>query len=291
MIEREPSRTALAAASYRAAHQVLEAGRVFSDPLAVAILGEDADRIRAEPELHHARRGVRFFVAARSRLAEDALRRAVETAGVGQLVVLGAGLDTFACRNPFGDRLSVFEVDHPATQAWKRRRLAEAGVAVPATLTFTPVDFERETLSERLASAGLRPDVPAFFMWLGVVPYLTSAAIGSTLSYIAAHPAGSQVVFDYGEPLDAVAPELRAQYEERAARVAAAGEPFLSHFVPSELHRRLDRLGFDRIEDLDVPSIVSRVAGERAAAATPRSGGHLLFASAPPTRERRAAGA
>ena len=280
MIEREPSRTAFAAATYRAAHQVFEAGRIFNDPLAVPILGDDADHMLANPEVHQAQRGIRFFVTARSRLAEDELARAVETRGVGQVVVLGAGLDTFGYRHPFGDRLSLFEVDHPATQAWKHRRLREAGIGIPKSLTYAPVDFEREDLSKPLARAGLDPDVRTYFMWLGVVPYLTPQAITSTLSYIAGHPGGAEVVFDYGEPRELVDPGLREQYEQRAARVAAAGEPFLSFFIPSELQELLGKLGFDRIVDLDLPAILTRLFGDRAASApVPRSGGHVLFAA------------
>jgi methyltransferase (TIGR00027 family) len=282
MVEQEPSRTAFAAATYRAAHQVLEAGRIFSDPLAVSILGVDADHILAAPEIHQAQRGIRFFVVARSKLAEDELARAVETRGVGQVVVLGAGLDTFGYRNAFGDRLRIFEVDHPATQAWKHRRLREAGIGIPKTLTYAPVDFERDDLAEQLARAGLDPAVRTYFMWLGVVPYLTPRAITSTLSYIASHPGGAEVAFDYGEPRDAVDPGLREQYERRAARVAAAGEPFLSYFVPTELQEQLRTMGFDRITDLDLPAILARLFGDQAASAPmPRSGGHVLFAATP----------
>src|SRR5271157_2024662 len=119
----EPSRTALGAAAHRAVHQVLERGRIFSDPLAVRILGADAETTLRDAENNPARRKLRLFIAVRTRFAEDALAAAVAR-GVRQLVVLGAGLDTFAYRNPFGEQLHVFEVDHPATQAWKRERLA-----------------------------------------------------------------------------------------------------------------------------------------------------------------------
>ena len=285
MLEQQPSKTALAAAAYRAAHQVLEQGRVFADPLAVPILGLDPEVFRQNPEAHEAKRGIRFFVVARSNIAEAALAQGVETRGVGQLVVLGAGLDTFACRNSFGDRLKVFEVDHPATQAWKRRRLSEAGIAVPDNLIYAPVDFERENLSEQLAKAGLDPDVRTFFTWLGVVPYLTKAAIASTLSQIAAHPGGAEVVFDYSEPREMIDPALRAHYEERAARVAAIGEPFLSFFEPAALHEELGALGFARIDDLDLPAIVLRLFGEpkdpaaQGSAPPRRAGGHVLLAA------------
>jgi methyltransferase (TIGR00027 family) len=278
MQEREPSRTAFAAAAYRAAHQVLEDGRIFKDPLAVPILGVDPATF-ADPEHQEIRRSVmRFFVAARSNIAEAALKRGVEERGVRQLVVLGAGLDTFAYRNPFEGRLKVFEVDHPATQAWKRRRLEEAGIAIPSSLTYAPVDFERESLTGQLAAAGLDPDVRTFFTWLGVVPYLTGEAIVATLAQIAAHPGGAEVVFDYSEPREALDPATQAYYDARAARVAAIGEPFLSHFVPEGLHGRLRALGFAEIDDLDMPALVTRLTGVTSDGVR-RPGGHVLFAA------------
>lgn len=286
MLEREPSRTAFAAATYRAAHQVLEDGRIFPDPLAVQLLGVEPDVFLQHPEIQEAQRGMRFFVVGRARIAETALAAGVEERGVRQLVVLGAGLDTFAYRNPLGPRLRVFEVDHPATQAWKRRRLREAHIPVPDTVVYALVDFERDDLAERLAQAGLDPSVRTFFTWLGVVPYLTLEAIELTLERIGAHPGGAEVVFDYGEPRDRIDPALRARYEERAARVAAVGEPFLSYFAPDDLHAKLSGFGFTEIDDLDAPSMVERLTGVRPRAAAPsatappsRSGGHVLFAA------------
>ena len=286
MLEREPSRTAFAAATYRAAHQVLDHGRVFADPLAVQILGVEPQAFLQNPEIQEAHRGMRFFVAGRAKIAETALAAGVDDRGIGQLVVLGAGLDTFAYRNPFGTRLRVFEVDHPATQAWKRRRLHEAGITIPESVVYVAVDFEREDLAERLAQAGLDPSVRTFFTWLGVVPYLTLDAIDLTLGEIGAHPGGAEVVLDYGEPRDRIDPALRAQYEERASRVAAAGEPFLSYLVPEELHAKLRSIGLTHIDDLDVPSMIERLTGVRARdggptaiAPPPRTGGHVLLAT------------
>lgn len=286
MLEQEPSRTAFAAATCRAAHQVLEQGRIFADPFALRILGVDEEAFLQHPEIQEAHRGMRFFVVGRAKIAEAALAAGVDDRGIGQLVVLGAGLDTFAYRNPFGARLRVFEVDSPATQAWKRRRLSETNVPVPDSVVYVPVDFERENMVERLAQAGLDPSVRTFFTWLGVVPYLTLEAIDLTLGRIAAHPAGAEVGFDYGEPRDRIDPALRAQYEERASRVAAAGEPFLSYFVPEELHAKLRSSGFSQIEAFDVPSMIERLTGVRARAAAapgpappPRTGGHVLLAS------------
>jgi methyltransferase (TIGR00027 family) len=281
MQEREPSRTAFGVAAYRAVHQVLEDGRLFKDPLALPILGMDPDTLLADHAAGEDRRGVRFFVVARSNIAESALRRGVEERGVSQLVVLGAGLDTFAYRNPFGDRLKVFEVDHPATQAWKRSRLAQAGIPIPENLTYAPVDFERENLTEQLAAAGLDPAVRTFFTWLGVVPYLTREAVEGTLRQIAAHPGGAEVVFDYSEPLEEVDPELRARFQERLARVAAIGEPFLSFFMPAELHEQLRALGFTEIDDLDFPGMMARVTGQPPQGPVRKIGGHVLYAATP----------
>jgi methyltransferase (TIGR00027 family) len=188
MQQGEPSRTAFAAAAHRAAHQILEGGRIFSDPLAVRILGRDAESIAREAEAEPSRRTMRLFIAVRTRFAEDALAAAVES-GVRQLVVLGAGFDTFAYRNPFGSRLRIFEVDHPATQEWKRQRLEEAAIPLPSALTFASVDFERETLAEGLPVAGFDRQLPAFFTWLGVVPYLTASAMWGTLDLSQACPA------------------------------------------------------------------------------------------------------
>src|SRR5882757_6199799 len=222
----QPSRTALGAAGLRAAHQVLDGAAIFSDPLALRILGADADELvrEAEAEADPFRQRLRWFIAIRSRIAEDALAAAIKR-GVRQLVVLGAGLDTYAYRGPHAQELRIFEVDHPATQEWKRRRLAEADIPLPAALTFVPVDFERETLAEGLAAAGFDPAQQTFFTWLGVVPYLTDEAIFSTLGFIAGLSGGAHVVFDYVNPLDTMTePGRRAMHEVLIARVAAVGE-------------------------------------------------------------------
>jgi methyltransferase (TIGR00027 family) len=148
-----PSRTAWAAALHRAAHQVLEQGRIFSDPLALRILGKDAESVAREAEQHPFRRIMRIFIAVRTRFTEDALAAAIER-GVRQIVVLGAGLDTYAYRSALGAGLRIFEVDHPDTQAWKRQLLAQAAIPLPSSLTFAPIDFERDTLADGLAAAG-----------------------------------------------------------------------------------------------------------------------------------------
>ena len=222
-----PSKTAFAAAAHRAAHQQIENGLIFRDSLAIPILGPDSAAIIHESSQKHgqpdAQRKMRMFIAMRSRYTEDALDAAVKS-GVRQLVVLGAGLDTFAYRSPYAHSLRVFEVDHSATQAWKRQRLAEAEIPIPDWLTFAPIDFERESLPEGLAAAGFDPTQQTFFTWLGVVPYLTEDAIWTTLSFIAGIPGGAHVIFDYSDPPETMDPEVRTYHDARARRVADIGE-------------------------------------------------------------------
>src|SRR5690348_2621182 len=154
----EPSRTALLIARQRAAHQVLDHGSILDDPFAMKILGEDEKGVLQFANAHPLASIGRLFTAARSRIAEDAFSRGVER-GIRQIVILGAGLDTFALRNPHSaQEIRIYEVDHPATQTWKRRRLAEAQIALPSCLTLVPVDFERDDVGEKLVAAGFRQD-------------------------------------------------------------------------------------------------------------------------------------
>jgi methyltransferase (TIGR00027 family) len=277
MREREPSRTAFAAASHRAAHQILEGGRIFADRLALPILGLPAHEVTAGPEIDLFRRGMRMFIAARTNFAEAALAAAVAQGGVRQVVVLGAGLDTFAYRSPFGDRVRVFELDHPATQAWKRRRLHDAGIGIPDWLVFAPVDFEREQPLERLQACGFQAEAPSFFTWLGVVPYLTEAAIVATLGMIARLSGPASVVFDYGDPPATLEAGQQAALEKRAAHVAALGEPWLTYFEPAALHERLREIGFTHVTDLGPEGMAARYWPSRAGM-RPDRGGHVIWA-------------
>lgn len=272
----QPSRTARAAAAHRAVHQLLEKGRIFEDPLALCILGEDAGALIREAEQDAHSRTMRIFIAARTRFAEDELAAAAAH-GVRQLVVLGAGLDTYAYRGALRDSMRIFEVDHPATQAWKRQRLADADIPLPATLTFAPVDFERETLGEGLAAAGFDAAQRSFFTWLGVVPYLTEEAAFATLHYVGSPAGGAQVVFDYSNPPDSLSPELRAVHDARAGRVAQIGEAWMTYFESDALAGRLEAAGFTGIEDLGPAQIVARYVPQRAGA-VPDKGGHIVSA-------------
>jgi methyltransferase (TIGR00027 family) len=245
LVAGEPSRTARSTALQRAAHQLLEAPTVFEDPMALRIfgapgvrwLGQNLDRYRTGGS-----RAMRAFLVMRSRYAEDRLALAVAR-GVTQYVVLGAGLDTFACRNPHRG-LRVFEVDHPSTQAWKRGRLKEQGIDIPRSLSFAPVDFETQTLADGLKAARFRADRPAFFSWLGVTIYLSKEAVAGTLRTIAAGVKGSQVVFDFAPPSSAISEQERAGRKRSAANVARAGEPWINFYSPGPLAEELRASGY-----------------------------------------------
>lgn len=272
-----PSLTARGAAAYRAIHQTLEAGTIFRDPLAVKILDDETRASLEEIAADRSRRSMRLFVSARSRFSEDTLAACVARR-VRQVVVLGAGLDTFSLRNPYADEgVGVFEVDYPATQHWKREQLKNAGLVIPASLTFAPVDFERQSLADGLAAAGFQADRPAFFQWLGVVPYLTREAVAATLDFIAGVP-DSEVVFDYAEPFDNYAPERRASIMELAARAASRGEPWLSFFDPAEISKILRNNGFGDVEDLGLAQLADRFYGALKEGVAIGPGGHVIRA-------------
>jgi methyltransferase (TIGR00027 family) len=272
----EPSRTALMIARQRAAHQMLDHGSILHDPFALKILGEEEKDVLQSANKHPVASIGRLFTAARSRIAEDALSRAVG-GGVRQIVILGAGLDTFALRNPHGG-VEIFEVDHPATQAWKRQRLAEAEIALPSWLTFVPVDFEGDDWGEKLAAAGFEQNAPAFFTWLGVVPYLTEEAIGRTLDFMSSIQ-NSEVVFDYMEPPEAFSEELRQIEKARAEQLEKMGERSDSRFEPADMAAILGSHGFCDLEDIDFQEIVSRFGSAVQGLAPGHAGLHVVHGS------------
>jgi methyltransferase (TIGR00027 family) len=252
-----PSRTALHVALRRAAHQIHDSPVVFDDPIAVALLGATyAEELRRTPTRTDRPFSIslRAFLVARSRYAEDNLKRAVEC-GVEQYVLLGAGLDTFAYRNPY-PQLRVFEVDHPATQQWKRELLQTNRISIPGSTRYTPVDFELQSLAEQLCDAGFNHREPAFFAWLGVVPYLTPEAFRATLGFIADRPPGTGLVLDYVQPPSVLPLLERLAHDSLASRVEKAGEPFRLFFTPREIAGALSR--FHSREDLGSAEINAR---------------------------------
>jgi methyltransferase (TIGR00027 family) len=281
MHESQPSRTAYRVAVRRAAHQVVDQPPVFVDPLALRILRrEDADRIqtdRAWADGHRFDRALRAFLAVRSRFAEDELAAAVAR-GVPQFVLLGAGLDTFAYRNPFAD-LRVFEVDHPVTQRWKRERLAEGAIAVPPNVTFVSVDFESQTVSRELEPAGFDATAPAFFSWLGVTTYLTRESIRSTLRFVvAATSEVGGIVFDYATDPAALPLVARLTFDAMSRRVNAAGEPWQTFLEPFDLANELRTFGFTEIRDLGPEAINATYFAGRSDGLRVGSLGHVILA-------------
>lgn len=244
----KPSQTALRVAIRRAAHQLVDHPPVLNDPVTLRLIGSGYAR-DLERASHTVARDFRAFMAARSRYAEDH-HAAACAAGVRQYVILGAGLDTFAYRNPF-PALHIFEADFPATQEWKRGLLGDAGIPIPANLSFVPLDLEHKTLRDNLAEYGFDAEEPAFFSWLGVVPYLTLDAFRATAGAIAHLSPGTGVSFDYGFPPETLSPRRREIFDRLAGRLKAAGEPFRLFFTPDQADAELRAAGFRRIEQID----------------------------------------
>jgi len=252
MEEGSPSRMAIVTAMLRGAHYLLDVEpRILDDSFARAFAGfsSDEELLKALDDLKvpdFVRR--RTVLAVRNRYAEDELVRSVAQ-GMTQYVILGAGLDSFAYRRrDLLQVLDVYEVDHPASQAWKRQRVEELGIKIPERLHYVPVDFERETLTNGLSAAGVNLRAATFFSWLGVTQYLTLAAVLNTLREVARLAApGSEIVFQFIVPAATLVGEERAVVEALAARSAAVGEPWLSFFTPEELEVHLKQVGFKKV--------------------------------------------
>jgi methyltransferase (TIGR00027 family) len=238
----------------RAAHQLVDGEpRILVDAPIVQMVGAQAvEQIRAyASELQSpGSRGLRAHLVLRSRFAEDQLAAAVER-GVRQLVILGAGLDTFAYRQPAWARaLRIIEVDQPATQANKRERLSGAGIEIPSNVTLAPVDFETTSLRQALESNGVDLSTPVFFSWLGVTMYLTESAVDAVLRTVASLAPGSEIVFTFSQPpatddnpTDGYTPSL-------AEAAAAMGEPWLTYFNVPALEAKLREFGFSDVDFL-----------------------------------------
>ena len=275
MKQGQESRTALGAAGRRAAHQAVDGAVVFADPLAVAILGEDAKDAIALARHQPEQRGLRFFIAMRSRFAEDSARRAIDR-GVRQILILGAGLDTFAYRLGGREGLRIFELDRPATQLDKRRRLVNAGIAEPSHVAYVAHDFEHGGMTAALEAGGLDTRQLTFVMWLGVTFYLTEDAVYATLGELARFPGGAEVIFDYANPPHAVEEaQLRAFRQAMGERVAASGEPFRCYMDTLALHARARALGYVDIEDLDRAALVAQYLPQVEDKPASGPGGHV----------------
>ena len=248
MSDRPASRTALGVLALRAAHQRFDdPPHILDDPIAEALLDPPArERLLGERAAIDSpmARALRAHVVTRSRFAEDRLRASLDRR-VRQYIVLGAGYDTFAYRQPaWAAALRIFEADQPGTQEDKRQRLAVARVDTPENLTFVPVDFERESLSAALAARGFDAGSPAFFSWLGVTMYLDGAANDGVFRFVASLPAGSELVFTFAPP---AVTDDDARAVALGDRAAAVGEPWRTFYDPRALDAHLHSMGYSSV--------------------------------------------
>jgi methyltransferase (TIGR00027 family) len=248
------SQTAYRVALSRAAHQILDVPKVLDDPIALSIIGAEGAAVirKGGPQFESGLgRRLRSIFVARSRFAEDELAEAIKR-GVRQYVILGAGLDTFAYRNPYPpSQLRVFEVDHPSTQAWKLKQLDAAKIPIPSAVTFVPLNFETQTLAEQLKVAGFRADEPTFFSWLGVTMYLTPEIVMATMKYVASSTAGGGgIVFDYITPFSQESFVRRLRLRLLSYLMAAIGEPWRAFFETGVFTGDLKAVGFTHVVDM-----------------------------------------
>ncbi|HEY7323915.1 MAG TPA: SAM-dependent methyltransferase [Streptosporangiaceae bacterium] len=246
-----PSRTALMAAAARAAHLIVDDPPfIFEDTAAAALLGDVADdliRYHREHGGHPVLACARAQVVCRSRYTEDRLAEAAAR-GASQYVLLGAGLDTFGIRSALGREFRIFEVDHPATQGWKRQALAAARISVPPQVTFVPAELGVGSLIAALQAAGFDLTAPAVVGWLGVTMYLDISAISATLAALSACAPGTEVIVDYMLPAglrDQTADDYVSQVSQAAAD---GGEPWRSFLAPEQVQALLGEHGFAVVE-------------------------------------------
>ncbi len=274
--------SAVRVALWRALHvQVDPPPHVLEDEIGLRLAAPD-EGWRRRPDMDpHGTSHFRASIVARARFIEDLV---VEQAGlgVGQYVILGAGLDTFAQRRPeTASRLLVFEVDQPGPQAWKRQRLIELGFGIPEWLRLVPVDFEAGgSWWERLATAGFDAGQPAVVASTGVSMYLTKVAIAATLRQVAALAPGSTLAMTFLLPLELADPEVRPglQLAEKGAR--ASGTPFISFFTPTEMLTLAREAGFREVQHVSAATLTQRYfAGRTDSLRPPNNSEELLVAA------------
>jgi methyltransferase (TIGR00027 family) len=277
----EPDSTAVRVALWRALHlEVDSAPPVLDDAIGLQLAAPD-EGWRDRGDMHpQGTRGFRASIVARARFLEDLVVERL-AAGVGQYVILGAGLDTLAQRRPdLGDRLHIFEVDQPGTQAWKRRRLDELGYGVPEWLALVPVDFESgESWWDGLVAAGFDPARPAVVASTGVSMYLTKEATAATLRQLSALAPGSTFAMSFLLPAELIDEADRPGLEMSARGAAASGTPFLSFYAPDELVAMALDAGFRGAEHVSSATIADRYFAGRADGLRPSTGEDLLVAT------------
>jgi len=244
---REPSFTAMWCAWARNTHATVHPSPIFSDTRSVQLISEQAlGRVVSEMARfsREASDALILLTAIRHRILADRLRPAHER-GVRQLVILGAGLDTTGFELPeWGDKWRVFEVDHPATQEWKRQRITDVGWKVPPNLVFAPCDFEHQDLLRALTAAGFERRLPALVSLFGVIIYVTREATKATLAELATLAPGSEVILTYESPPDGTDPVVQETYDKVSPVVDATGERFVGYYHESEMEALVRAAGF-----------------------------------------------
>jgi methyltransferase (TIGR00027 family) len=243
--QRQASQTAISVALLRAIHETYDASpKLHHDPVAPLLVGSEMmQRAKAAPEWMQSDLtvSIRSHVVLRSRYAEDQLWAAASR-GLRQYVILGAGYDTFAYRQPaWAASLGIFEVDHVASQQAKLERLRSVGIPISRNVTFVAADFESATLRETLAKGGVDIELPTFFACLGVMVYLPKEVVDAIFRMVASFPRGSQMVFTFSQGQSSAG--LSAMTKE----AAAVGEPFRTFHDPDTLYRDLLRIGYSRV--------------------------------------------
>jgi methyltransferase (TIGR00027 family) len=276
-----PDSSAVRVALWRALHlKVDDAPHVLEDEVGLRLAAPDEGwRKRGDMDPGFTR-GFRASIVARARFIEDLVAEQVER-GVRQYVLLGAGLDTFAQRQPqLASRLNVFEVDRPGPQAWKRQRLLELGYGVPEWLRLVPVDFEAGADQwERLAQSGFDARSPAVVASTGVSMYLTRQANAATLRQVARLAPGSTLALTYLLPADLVAPEDRRGLEASAKGAQSSGTPFVSFFRPEEIRGLALEAGFKQARTVPIASLSEHYFAGRRDGLRPSTGEELLVAT------------
>jgi methyltransferase (TIGR00027 family) len=280
MPNRRASTTMIRTAIMRAMHQVLDDNpKILNDPMAVGLVdGSSRDEILAAPADSRPPGWFRSIFVLRSRYAEDSLAEAVAN-GVKQYVLLGAGMETFAYRQPaWASAIRILEVDHPESQAFKRETILRKVITVPANVEFCPIDFERVSLAEGLAKSSLDRDSAAFFSWLGVTQYLTRSAIDVTLRFVRSMPKGSELVTEYILPPDRWSPDELQYLDLVVEAVKELGEPWLTYFTSEELSDHLRELGFSDAKTLTPEIALARYFAGRGDELRPPNYGGLIRA-------------
>jgi methyltransferase (TIGR00027 family) len=262
--EPAPDNTAVRVALWRALHaEVDPPPHVFEDEVGLKLVAPD-DQWRSRPDMSPFTRPFRASIVARARFIEDLVAERIAQ-GVGQYVILGAGLDTFAQRRPaLAARLVVFEIDRPRPQAWKRQRLVELGFGIPPFLRLVPVDFEAgDGWWGRLAAAGFDAGQAAVVASTGVSMYLTLDAITATLRQVATLAPGSTFAMSFMLPIELADPDLRPGIERAAAGARANGTPFISFFTPAEMLALARDAGFKQVQHVSAEMLAQRYFADR----------------------------